>query len=512
MSTASPLHSWKLLLLAVLLSGCAGTPRQTALPPESAFSRPELTTLGRAFLPQQTARPGDSGYRLLNNGISALFARAALIDAAERSIDLQYYIYEADDVGQFLLDRLLRAAERGVHIRILLDDHDKGLDDTLLARLSSHRNIDVRLFNPFVSRAPLPRAFEMIFQLDRVGRRMHNKLLAVDGQAAVIGGRNIGNRYFEATADSNFRDIDLLAVGPVVKQALHNFDEYWNSPIVTPIEGFEITVDGATPDTHAASALEAEYEKRREEFRTRITSPSALIWAQGVALAEAAERESGGKHKGTAIGQALKAIRQHVKSELLIQTAYFVPGERGVDMFADLVKKGVKVRIMTNALAATDVVAVHAGYARYREALLAAGVALHEYRPDAPRPFPNRQHRRGEPSSSALHAKIMLFDRRWVWVGSANFDPRSRRTNTETGLLIDSPELAARIYQGIELDFSPKQSWRVERRGQDEAATLQWTGERDGELVTLESEPDVGAARALLFGLYSILPGIEELL
>lgn len=197
-----------------------------------------------------------------------------------------------------------------------------------------------------------------------------------------------------------------------------------------------------------------------------------------------------------------------------METAYFVPGERGVEVLSELKARGVRVRILTNSLSSTDVPAVHSGYSRYREALLAAGVELHEYRVDSPRPIPSTRLLRTGRSDSALHAKVLVHDRRMVWIGTANFDPRSRRINTETGLLIDSEALAARMLTSVERDFAPAQSWRLELEtdAQSGARHIVWVGERDGKPLRLAREPEAGLLRQLRVLFYSLLPGLEELL
>jgi putative cardiolipin synthase len=510
------------VLLAVLaaLGGCAPLRGDLASPQSSAFDRPRETTLGLAHAALHERHGAESGFRVLNNGVSALMTRAALADLAERSIDFQTFIFDADGVGAFVLDRLIAAARRGVRVRILLDDYELGLDDRILARIDAEPNVEVRLFNPYPDRARWSRPLQMAFDLDRLGRRMHNKLQVVDGQAVLLGGRNISNHYFEGASDANFRDVELLAVGPVAAEAAGSFDSFWNSAIVRPVkalgqDGRSSEADGALTEVLRRGEGEvgaaAEYRRRGDVFRRQVLEAQGLIWAKSRVVAEPPVRREAGAAKPSAeIARAHAIARQGAATEVIYETAYFVPGDRGVEVLGDLTRRGVAVSVLTNSLAATDMVPVHAYYARYRPALLAAGIRLYEYRVDANRPEPAGHVMRPGRSESALHAKMVVYDRRLVWVGSANFDPRSRRLNTEIGVMIDSEEMAAQMLSRISLDFSPRHSWRVEPG--DEPGRLVWTGEQDGREIRLHDEPDLTPWRAFKALFYGVLPGIEELL
>ena len=511
-------------LLLVFAASCATIPEGHKAEPSQAFSRPQETTLGRAYAAAQAGHPGISGFRLLNNGVSALMTRAAMADLAERAIDVQYYIFDNDEVGRFLLERLLAAAERGVRVRVLLDDLALDFEDDFLARLDAHPNIEMRVFNALPGRARWSRTLQLITHLDRLGRRMHNKIFAADGQVAVLGGRNIGNRYFEARSESNFRDVDVFASGPVVGEVSQQFDAYWNSSIVTPVAAF-----AKAPLPPAAQLLEelrrgddhrvgphAEYRESLPEFARRLLHGAAdLIWAPGRAIAEPPIRQKPGDAKPSSeIARAHAIERQRAQKEMTMEVAYFVPGERGVELLSQLVQRGVRVRILTNSMVSNDVPAVHAGYARYREDLIRGGIELHEYRADAPRPERREQFMSLGRSASALHSKVVVYDRRMVWIGSANFDPRSRRLNTEDGVMIDNAELAARLLATIEQDFSAENSWRLslENAPATTAQQLVWTGESDGKSVRQTSEPGASLWRQIKLMFLSILPGMEELL
>jgi phosphatidylserine/phosphatidylglycerophosphate/cardiolipin synthase-like enzyme len=412
------------LLLLAASASCVTLQEDYQTTPSYAFSRPEETTLGRAYQADQARQPGQTGFRLINGGVSALMTRAVLADLAERSIDVQYYIYEADAAGAFLLERLIAAAERGVRVRILLDDYNLGFEDVALVKLvDAHPQIEIRIFNPFPHRARWSRPLQLALRLDQLGMRMHNKVFVAD-----------------------------------------------------------------------------------------------LIWARAEAVAELPVREAKGpaapEKSQSAILRSLASARKGASSELVMVMAYYIPGKRGLEVVSELVARGVKVRVLTNSLASTDVLAVHAGYSRYRPALLAAGIELHEYRTDAPRPAPKGHVMRDGQSDSALHAKVRVYDGRIVWIGSDNSDPRSRRINTEVGLLIQSEALAARLLKALEQDFSPQHSWRLTLAadGGPDGPQIVWNGEQDGKPVRLREEPGGGLRRALSMFLYSIMPDVEDLL
>lgn len=523
-------RSWRsairvaVLFICAALAGCVTLQKDYPAAPSYAFDRPEQTTLGRAAAAEQSRHPGLSGYRLINGGVAALMTRAAMADLAERSIDAQYYIYEPDAAGAFLLERLIAAAERGVRVRVLLDDYMLGFEDVALAKLvDAHPQIEIRVFNPFPLRARWTRGVQLALDLDRLGMRMHNKVFVADGQVAIIGGRNIGDHYFEAQEGSNFRDLDILASGPIVGDMGRQFDEYWNSPLAVPVAAFGVTLserwgrrERDELQRFSAEPLgpHAEYARRKAEITERLlASATDLVWARGAAIAERPLREApdASTSARSEISRTLADVRRSAQQEVVMVMAYYVPGRRGVEIVSELVARGVRVRILTNSLASTDVVAVHAGYSSYRAGLLAAGAELHEFRVDAQRPAPANQIMRRGSTESALHAKVIVYDRRVIWIGSANSDQRSRRINTETGLLIESEVLGERLLNVLERDFAPRQSWRLELeagayRG---AERIAWTGEMDDKPVRLTEEPGANLLRGLEYWFYSILPGIE---
>jgi cardiolipin synthase C len=323
-----------LALLATFV-GCMTLRSDIKSTPTYALSHAVDTSLGSAYTRHQALHHGASGFRIINSGVSALMTRAALIDLSERTIDLQYYIYDPDETGAFLLERLIEAAERGVRVRILLDDYALTFDDLdLLKIVDAYPNIEIRMFNPFPYRSQWLRPFQLAFQFDSLGMRMHNKLFAVDSTVAILGGRNISNHYFEAQAQANFRDLDVLAVGPIVGQVLMHFDEYWNSPVSVPVTAFGspakeqlsfVKLNALHRLAESTHGPHAEYLRRQSEFRTRLlTDPRDLIWASGQVVAEKPVRERPDPGRSarslSEISRTLSAVRQTVKHDLTMVT------------------------------------------------------------------------------------------------------------------------------------------------------------------------------------------------
>lgn len=509
--------AWFLPDLLVLLLGGRAPLRAVPRLRSDAFVEPERTALGRAI---GAAGPGGaaSGFVLLEDGPTAFLARLALADRAERSIDVQYYIYDADAAGSVLMLHLLRAAERGVRVRILLDDNGLGWKERALAELDAHPAVEVRVFNPTRHRDRWARLLEFLTRLGRLNRRMHNKIFAVDGAAAIVGGRNVGDHYFAARPSASFRDYDALMLGAAAAQAEASFDAFWNSEDAVPAAAF---LPRALPATRARlrlAKLEARVALLVPDLAARAVQAQALVdgwlagrevhWAPGAVIAERPERITG-EHAERVIASRLAEVVARAEREVLVESAYFVPGADGVALFAGLVARGVRVQVLTNSLAATDVTAVHAGYSRYRRALLAAGVELAEFRG---RPRRRLWHRRDEAAvETALHAKVLVVDRRYAWIGSFNMDPRSIALNTEVGVLVDGPSFAAALAAQIESDLGPEHAWRValvERGGS--GPELEWRGRAAGREVVTDREPAAHLWARFKLGSIRLLPGFEE--
>lgn len=494
------------LLCALVLQGCASAPGLVAPPAESRAvpdTQTEHSPLGRLAQQQGVAasgRAGDSALHLLPQGLASLAARRALIDRAERSIDVQYYIWRADTSGAGLAAALWQAAERGVRVRLLLDDWGARPGEEELGQLAAHPNIEVRLFNPLALRWSLSLA--LLLDFERGNRRMHNKALIVDNQALIVGGRNIGDEYFERRAELEFGDLDLLALGPVVRQASDGFDSYWNS-------GELMRVAPVAPRlAPPAEPLQALWQAARATGFEAALQAGSLRFERGQALAL---QDPPGKVRAVDeapqdhLGHRMAHVMGEVRQELLLVSPYFVPGTGGMEQLRELRARGVSVRIVTNSLAATDVPAVHAGYARYRRELLRLGVELYEIRPDGkPQRSPGQGPQRVGSSRLSLHAKVLLVDRRSAFIGSMNIDPRSLRLNTENGVVVQSPRLAEALTSGVEQALL-QQAYRVRLEG----GALRWQG-RDGE-PALDHEPGASLWLRLQMGLFSLLP-LEPLL
>lgn len=464
---------------------------------QDAGSPPEAGALG--LDPAEfAAHPGQSACVLLDNGPLALQMRAVLADEARRSIDLQTYIYDDDEAGIVLVDRLRAAAERGVRVRLLIDDNGLRTDECLPLLLDALPNAEVRVFNPFRLRPRWTRPLQLPFEFRRLNHRMHNKLFVVDDAATIIGGRNVGGPYFESHEAANFTDLDVLLLGPVARDAAGSFERYWSSGLARPLHEALGPRDHLRVQTRLERyARAARFMRLQERYRTRHRglrdalrgeAGSTVHWARTRVVADDPRKALAPRrrHVAQVMMDALNETWQQAQQEVLAATAYFVPGRKGAADLVRLRRRGVEVRILTNSLASNDVPAVHAGYTRYRRALLRAGVELYEYQRFGNRP--PRHH--GASSSNALHAKTIVVDRRLAWIGSFNLDPRSSRLNTEMAVVLDSPSLAQDLAERMQRDFAPDRSWHVKMR--PGSRELHWHGERTGDPVELQREPDAG--------------------
>lgn len=506
---------------AMLVVGCASIPFDEARPPSYAIGNPDETELGRRFAAQLS--PGMSGFRLLTSGQEAFLARAALAEAAQHTLDLQYYLVAEDATATLLVYRALVAAQRGVRVRVLIDDLDVGDRDSHLATLAAHPNVQLRVFNPFAWRgsATLARALDYLTDGERLNRRMHNKLWIADNAAALIGGRNLSDAYFNADSLNNFADLDVLIAGPAVAEASRGFDEYWNSEWAVPIQAFT----GPLPEPEHTEALVSELAARAAEFHDTDYVRELLATGFGpqvrsgrvelIAAPAAVLHDPPSKRTPESPGQPSPVMARmyeavaSARKELLLISPYFVPSQRGIETLCSLARSGVPVRVLTNSLAATDVAAVHGAYARYRPHLLACGVALHEFQPVAPRP----EGARRRPSSAvSLHAKAIMVDRKSIVIGSMNLDPRSRNSNTEVAVLIDSAALGDKLGRWFDEASSLDRSYRPElSEPGDPNAPVTWTGRDDDRMQRYTSEPHTGWWQRFVSGLLGALVP-EELL
>lgn len=499
--------------LGLVLVACSSVvPPVAEAPPSSAFTAWQDTAIGRTIAPVLAAHPGESGFALVSGGEAAFNVRRGLALLAGHSIDAQYYIWEGDTTGRLLAADLLAAAARGVRVRVLIDDiHTRGVDFDIAA-LDAHPNVEIRVFNPFSNREA--RNLNLVTEFGRLNHRMHNKVWLVDGAVALVGGRNIGDDYFGIDTVGNFRDLDMVAVGPVVPEVGASFDRYWNSRWALPIGAVAEDV----PAADAAARLQADLDawaRTLADFPYRVIRSAAdaeavftpqlaqLHWGAAQVVVDDPAK-TGGEWQGGVAGALGPAVRA-AAHEVLMEAAYFIATDEGTALLGGLVERGVQVRVLTNSLATNDLVPAHAGYTRYREELLRRGVALYEFRPDAA--GPRRDWSAGAGASRAsLHTKAIVIDGRRTYIGSFNLTPRSVELNTEIGIVVDSPALAAAVTAFLDTGVEPANAWRLGLRGEGRSTQLVWTGITAGQPVTLDTEPDVGAWRRFTTWLIAILP------
>lgn len=480
---------------------------------ESAMTPGEDSDLARLLRPIAEAHPDRSGIVPLSSGRDAIASRLHLAATATRSIDVQYYIWHDDTTGRLLLKALHDAAQRGVRVRLLLDDNGiHGLDPTIAA-LETLPNIDIRIFNPSTVRSPKMMGYALDFF--RMNRRMHNKAFIVDGIASIIGGRNIGDEYFGVGERSFFLDLDVLAVGAVVPEVSAAFDLYWNSAsaiasteIIDPSSGsIETFLQGAgeaAARPEAATFLESEGSGASNLLEHEVQPE----WDVVKLVVDDPVKGLGGASRDQLMITRLMSLLGAVESSLDLVSAYFVPGEVGTELFTGLAAKDVKVRILTNAMQTTDVAVVHSGYSKYRRELLDGGVELFELKPIAGAPRGNEELGFTGSSGASLHAKTFAVDRDRIFIGSFNFDPRSALLNCEMGFLIDSPVLARTLSDSFDTVL-PSVSYQPRLT---EDGDIVWLERKtDAQPVTHDSEPGVGWGNRLMLGVFSVLP-VEWLL
>lgn len=517
------------LLMTSWLFGCASLPPLDQRVASIHLTDTAGTRLGKGVAAAGAGHAGKSGIYPLQIPLDAYAARVALMRAAERTLDLQYYIWHGDTSGYLLLDEVWRAAQRGVRVRMLLDDNGLGIPDAELAALDAHPNVEIRLFNPFLQRNA--KTLGYLVDFSRLNHRMHNKSLTADAQATIVGGRNIGDEYLGANPQMAFADFDALALGPAARDVSVEFDAYWNSQHAYPVASIV-----AAPGPDAASALQARLaEVRTSAAATRFVDAvlrSDLVerlaarrldaeWVPVKVLYDPPEKAAGEDIEPSRL--LLHQMAVHLgepQKEYDLVSPYFVPGAAGADALARDASRGVRIRIVTNSLAANDMASVHSGYAKRRQTLLQAGVRLYELKPDAPMPTAPGETAPAKPvasgiggstmgsSSIALHAKTMVVDRSRVFIGSFNTDQRSYKLNTEMGLVIESAKLGNAISQMLD-QRAALAAYEVRLAGDDGA--LEWIEHTDAGVIRYDKEPKVGLGKRIGVGLLSLLP-IEWLL
>lgn len=541
-----PPTAWRwpaLLLTAAWLTGCASLPSEVDRPVSTALANPEQTRLGHA-VQQRAAKAGTrnhSGFALVNSAELAFTSRMALIDAAQKTLDIQYYAIHADETTDRMFDALRAAAARGVRIRILLDDFNTAGKNAQVLKIAFEPNIELRLFNPLPGgRGSLFfRILGSLNDVDRIQRRMHNKIFVADNAVAITGGRNLGETYFGQSEGTNFIDADVLAAGRMARELSRSFDLYWNNPLAYPVQSLMTQEEiekikprpapGAAtqPATVVAQAADGPVVQAASDKTTPadVRTTTALdgtvsvieplpdstnlalldwTWAPAVLLVDkpskiAADADSVEEAQDTTVDGLLQLMSQ-AKRDLLLVSPYFVPGQRMMDQFAAIRQKGVRIRVLTNSLASNDAPAAHVGYARYRKALLALGIELYEMRAEQEGTLSSfgglGSSGSGGGSRASLHAKVVVLDNRLLVIGSMNLDLRSQLQNSEVALVISSKKLADDTTQLIEPALA-RGAYKVELvDGQ-----LVWRAPQDSKLADTRIEPDASTALKLMLKL-----------
>jgi putative cardiolipin synthase len=501
-------------LFALLLAACAELPQRPELPVQVAVPVGSGTKLDSMIAPAEASHPGQAGFRLVGTGPEAFAIRARSAQVAGRSLDVQTYIWNDDLTGMSLAYALLSAADRGVKVRLLVDDMDARSKNYGFAALDAHPNIEVRMFNPLPSRSgTLAFIGDFLSSGKRLNHRMHNKTWIADNRIAIVGGRNLGDEYFGASEDVNFVDLDFAMVGPVVRDASASFDKYWNSRAVYPVS--VLNPGAVTPvmlenlRSHADQVAEesktssySELLKRDDAVERLLGGDWKMEWSSEFLFVsddplKALKDE--GLDKSDVLSVLVPVLKSAQHSETLI-SPYFVPGKKGTEFFVARAQDGKQVRILTNSLAANDVAAVHGGYSQYREDLLEGGVKLWELKP-----LPGSKTKASlfGSSGASLHTKALVVDGERLFVGSYNLDPRSTSLNCEQGVLVTNAMLGAQFQAIFDLQSDGARAWHVTLVGRD----LSWT---DGT-KTYDSEPMATAGQKFQAWLAGVLPVQSQL-
>lgn len=528
----SKLYYAAALLTVVILGGCASLPPGADFPKNTstAFEHPENTLLGKNFDKAAHANAGNSGFRIIPVGADGFLMRMQMIKAAEHTLDLQYYIFHGDETGRLLTGAILSAADRGVRVRILIDDGETVDGDEQISVLEAHPSIEIRIFNPFNYRGHIQffRATEFMFNAARLDYRMHNKLLVIDNSIALMGGRNIGDQYFQIDPESQFADDDLFAAGPITQHLSMTFDEYWNNALSIPVKAL-------SSETHSLLALNDHRQELKEEsrqlkadgvdyvkqiatgepFNGIISGRLPLIWAHAQLVYDSPDKKKveSGAMVGRLMQREVANATIEVQSELLMITPYLIPGKEGMQLFKDLRQRHVHVRILTNSLESSAMLLAQAGYMHYRKPLLEDGVELYEIRAllenskgSGQTPVISRY------GNYSLHGKLFVLDRKRLFIGSMNFDQRSMHLNTEIGLIIDSPELAQQVAARFEAMVQPGNAYRL-TLSTDNAASqnIVWHTQINKEPVEYDIEPARTNWQRFKVTILSLLPLDSEL-
>ena len=486
------------------LPACNTLPKQQTLTPEYAYDiNTDQTSLAKIVQPLKAQNPDLTGYHILYEPMEAISARLQLIDKAEKTLDLQYYIWDNDTIGSLALYKIIQAADRGVKVRLLMDDNNAKSMEAIYLALDQHQNIEVKLFNPYRFRRLRP--MEMIIDLKRINRRMHNKTFTADNQITLIGGRNMSNQYYNVSENYQFSDVDVMLVGQAVDDITHSFDEYWNHSYAYPVRNIVNHKQYTLRYAGLKDQLTAFYEKasiqnyldlsnRSHDFDNWLNNNIQLDWVKAQVIKDSPEKiKSQAKKEEHLNFQLVKRLKKPEKSVDII-SAYFVPEEKGEQHLSQMAQQGVQVRVLTNSFKANDVALVHAFYAKYRKDLLKNGVELYEFLPAIPEALQNKNNVEISKqlkvslkglSRSSLHAKMMALDDKQVFIGSFNFDPRSSNLNTEIGVILDSKPLANAVHSTMDQNLK-KYAYKLVL---DSNNKINWKYDTPEGMKTLTKEP-----------------------
>lgn len=491
--------------LIVGIPACTTLPKQTPQPIEYAFdTETKQTSLAQIILPLREQNPDLTGYHVLYDPLEAIAARIHLIDKAEKTLDLQYYIWDNDKIGSLALHSIIQAADRGVKVRLLMDDNNAKKMEGIYLALDQHKNIDVRLYNPYRFRHY--RAMDMVLDLKRINRRMHNKSFIADNQIALIGGRNMSNQYYNVSDSYQFSDVDVMLVGSASDEIIHSFDEYWNDDYAFPVQKivnprhYSLRFDSLKQqlEQHSQTITVQNYldlANRSHAFEKWLNSSIQFDWVKAEIVNDSPSKIRAKAKKEQHLNFQLLNRLEKPEQSVDIISAYFVPEKKGEKMLSELAQNNIHVRVLTNSFTANDVFLVHAFYGKYRKKLLNNDVELYEFlsAPETENLNANTDELAAKAkvslkglSRSSLHAKLMAIDQKQVFIGSFNFDPRSAYLNTEIGVLLDSPNLAKSVHQTMDqnlskyayklvLDANNKINWKIKRH--------------DGSIKTYHKEP-----------------------
>ena len=510
-------RAWLFASLLIYLGGCASLPENFEQIPSQGYSEPEQTTLG-AFIAETAPEDKSlSGVELLSDPGEAFSTRFAIAGFAEKTLDMQYYLWKGDLAGQLLMWRALEAADRGVRVRFLIDDiYHSGRDDAY-AILDTHPNFELRVFNPMANRG-LARNLNYLVNKQRLNHRMHNKIFLADNAVAILGGRNIGNDYFGIDTKANFFDLDVLTAGQGAKEAGMAFDEYWNSRYAVPIGVL-----------HHQDYTEEDLEDGRKQLRESLLGLNAvpyvlafeaeetlenlkrwrdgLTWTEAHVVVDPLER-----FEGQGESAIIEFSAQHVstiETEFLAESAYLIPSAEGLKNMKAMVDNGVRVRLLTNSLMSNNHITAHSGYMKYRKPMLEAGVELHELRADAALREHFKAFEGDHEVPAGIHTKSFVIDGDQALIGSFNFDPRSRDLNSEIGLVVSNREFAQEVVTVMNRDFDPENSYRLYL---NENGKLRWELKNpDGSITVYTHDPGASIWKRMGARFLSWLPIEKEL-